>query len=100
MTNLDDFLDEQLNDEEFRNEWDALQPERAVAQALIDARRNTGFTQCQLSERTGISQSDISKLECGDANPSVRTLTRLAKGLGMCVSIEFTPLVNQLGKAS
>lgn len=67
----------------------ALQPERAVIQAMIDARRKTGLTQKQLSEKTGIAQADISKLERGNANPSIKTLQRLAAGMGMKVKIEF-----------
>ena len=61
-------------------------------QAMIDARKSSGLTQKQLSERTGIAQSDISKLESGNGNPSLRTLERLAKGMGMRVQIEFKPL--------
>jgi DNA-binding XRE family transcriptional regulator len=60
-----------------------------IAQAMIDARKESGLTQKQLSERTGIAQADISKLERGNANPSLRTLQRLAAGMGMNVKIEF-----------
>ena len=91
---MDDFeklLDDQLKGPEFRAEWDALQPERALVQAMIDARRRTGLTQKQLAERTGISQSDISKFETGGGNPSLRTLQRLAAGMGMVLHIEFRP---------
>ncbi len=91
MTNFQDFLAKQLEDPEFKAEWDALQPERAIIQAMIDARKNSGLTQKQLSERTGIAQADISKLENGNANPSLRTLQRLAAGMGMKVKIEFLP---------
>ena len=55
----------------FKAEWDALQPELTIAQAMIDARKESGLTQKQLSERTGIAQADISKLERGNANPSL-----------------------------
>ena len=61
----------------------------AVIQAMIDARRKTGLTQKQLSEKTGIAQADISKLERGNAKPSIKTLQRLAAGMGMKVKIEF-----------
>lgn len=88
---FDDFLQEQLQASEFRKEYEALQPERAVMQAMIDARRISGMTQKELSERTGIAQSDISKLEKGNANPSVRTLQRLAIGMGMILKVEFVP---------
>ncbi len=86
---FDDFLQEQLNDPEFRKEYEALQPEHAIIQAIIDARNRSGLTQKELSLRTGIAQSDISKLERGNSNPSIRTLQRLASGMGMTLRIEF-----------
>ncbi len=90
-TKFDDFLQEQLKDPEFRAEYEALQPEHAIIQAIIDARRNTGLSQRELAEKTGIAQGDISKLENGNGNPSIRTLQRLAKGMGMKLKIEFVP---------
>lgn len=92
MTDFKDFLTEQLKDPEIRAEYDALEPEFSLMQAMINARKSSGLTQKQLSQRTGIAQSDISKLESGNGNPSLRTLERLAKGMGMCVQIEFKPL--------
>ena len=88
-TTFDEFLAEQLKDPEFKKEYDALEPEFAIIQAMIDARKESGLTQKELSERTGIAQSDISKLERGNANPSLRTLQRLAEGMGMKLKIEF-----------
>ncbi len=88
---FDDFLREQLQDPEIRSEYESLQPERAVIQAIIDARRMSGLTQKELSERTGIAQGDISKLERGSANPSLRTLQRLAAGMGMNLQVSFVP---------
>ena len=89
---FDDFLQEQLKDPEFKKEYDALQPEHAIIQVIIDARQQSGLTQKELSERTGITQGDISKLENGNANPSIRTLQRLANGMGMTVKVEFLPI--------
>jgi len=93
MSEFREFLNEQLQDPEFRKEWDALEPEFAIVQALINARKNVGLTQKQLSERTGIAQSDISKLESGDGNPSIKTLKRLAAAMDMTLRIEFAPSV-------
>ena len=59
--------------------------------ALVDARRASGLTQKELAERTGIAQADISKVENGNANPSLRTLRRLAAGMGMELKLEFVP---------
>ena len=94
MTKFNDYLNEQLKDPSFKKEWDALEPEFSIMQAMIDARRTSGLTQKQLSERTGIAQADISKLESGNANPSLKTLQRLAAGIGMKVKVEFLPAGN------
>ena len=82
-----DFLAEQMRDPGYRAEWESLQPERTI----IDARAAAGLTQKELAEKSGIAQSDISKLENGNANPSLRTLQRLAAGMGMRLHLEFLP---------
>ena len=94
MSEWDKFLEKQLQNPEVRAEWDALEPEFAIVQAIIDARKKSGLTQKQLSERTGIAQADISRLENGNANPSLSTLKRLASAMDMTLRIEFTPSIN------
>ncbi len=91
MTSFDEYLNEQLKDPEFKEEWDALEPEFTIVQAILDARHKSGLTQKELSEKTGITQADISRLEKGNANPSLRTLRRLAAGMGMNLEIKFVP---------
>ena len=91
MTNFNDFLEEQKKDPEFKKEYDALEPEFSIIQAILNARKASGLTQKDLAEKTGIAQGDISKLENGSANPSLRTLQRLADGMGMKLKIEFVP---------
>lgn len=95
MTKFNDYLNEQMKDPAFKEEWDALEPEFTIMQAMIDARKASGLTQKQLSERTGIAQADISKLESGIANPSLKTLQRLAAGMGMKIRVEFLPVAHQ-----
>ncbi|MCD8239337.1 MAG: helix-turn-helix domain-containing protein [Clostridiales bacterium] len=92
MTDFKDFLNERLQNAEIKKEYDALEPEFAVIQAIIDARKETGLTQKELSERTGIAQGDISKLENGSANPSLRTLQRLAAGMNRQLKVAFVPI--------
>ena len=91
MSEWKEFLNEQLTDPEIRAEWGALEPEFAIVQAIIDARKSIGLTQKQLSKRTGIAQSDISKLEKGNGNPSLKTLKRLASAMDMILKLEFMP---------
>ena len=92
MRTLETALAERMKEPEFRFEYEALEPEFAIVQAMINARKKSGFTQRQLSDRTGIAQGDISKIEKGEANPSLKTLKRLASGMGMRLKLEFLPL--------
>jgi DNA-binding XRE family transcriptional regulator len=91
MRTLQSALAEKMKNPEFKAEYEALEPEFAIMQAMIEARKNAGLTQKQLSERAGIAQGDISKMESGNANPSLRTLQRLAGAMQMNLRIEFTP---------
>lgn len=91
MSKFNDFLRDKMKDNEFKKEYDLLEPEFAVIQAIINARKESKLTQKELALITGIAQSDISKLENGNANPSIRTLQRLAEGMGMKLHLEFLP---------
>ncbi|MBR1598930.1 MAG: hypothetical protein IJ661_08475 [Lachnospiraceae bacterium] len=48
MTTLNEFVEGQLKDPQFKEEYDALEPEFAVMQALIDACKESGMTQKEL----------------------------------------------------
>ena len=74
MTDLEALKNELMKNPEFQAEYEALAPEYEIIQAMIDARHASGLTQKELAERTGIAQGDISKLEKGNANPSLKTL--------------------------
>lgn len=90
----DDFdilKEEMMQDPEFKREYEALEPEFNIIQAMIDARKQNNLTQKELAQRTGINQADISKLETGNANPTLRLLKRLAEGMNMTLKLEFVP---------
>ena len=90
-TSFRDTLKEQLKDPDFKKEYDSLEAEYQLINAIINARKTTRITQKQLSEKTGIAQSDISKIENGNGNPSLKTIERLSRGMGMNVKVEFVP---------
>ncbi len=90
-TKFRDFLAEQLKDPNFRREYEALELERTIIQAFIDARESSRITKEQLSEKTGIQKSYITRIENGNTIPSLRTLKRLAEGMGMKLKLEFQP---------
>ncbi|MDD4566022.1 MAG: helix-turn-helix transcriptional regulator [Eubacteriales bacterium] len=95
--NFRETLQEQMQDPEFKMEWEDLEPEFQIIRALIEARKAKNLTQKQLAEITGIDQGDISKLENGNANPSLRTLQRLASGMDMTIKLEFVPHTSNRG---
>ena len=68
MSDLQELTEELMQDPEFRKEYEALQPEMDIKRAILDARIRAGMTQVELSERSGISQADISRLERGTRN--------------------------------
>jgi len=91
MSSYAEFKAKELLDPAVKAEYDALEPEFAIVRALMDAQEEQNFTQQELSERTGISQADLCKIENGTRNPSLDMIKRLAKGLGMRVKLEFIP---------
>ena len=91
MSDLQKLKDELMQDPEFAKEYENLQPDRDIMKALLDARNRAGLTQMQLSQKTGISQADISRLEKGSRNPSLALLKRLAEALDSTLRIEFIP---------
>ncbi len=78
-------------DPELRKEYEALENTYAIRQAILDARKRSGLTQKELSLASGIPQADISRMENGNGNPSLRTLAKLAEGMNMELKIVFAP---------
>ena len=91
MRTFRDSLNKRLKDEDFRREYEAIQPEMDIIRAIVEARQSKNITQKELATRTGINQADISKLENGNRNPSLNMLKKLAAGLDMSLKIEFVP---------
>lgn len=87
--NFRDTLNQRINDPKFKKEYDALEPEYQIIRAIVQARKEAGIAQKDLSDKTGITQGDISKLENGTSNPSLKTLQRIAEGLGKTLIIDF-----------
>lgn len=89
MSDFRKFKEEMLQDAEVRKEYEALQPEMDVIRALLNARIEQNLTQAQLAEKSGIRQSNISRIENGTCSPTIATLQQLAAGMGKRVHIEF-----------
>ena len=90
-TNFRDLLNERLQNEDFKKEYESLEPEYELVKAFLEARKNADMTQSELAKASGVAQSDISKLENGNSNPTVNMLWRLADSMNMHLKIEFVP---------
>lgn len=90
-SDLQELTAELMQDQEFREEYESLQPEMNIMRAMMDARIRAGMTQMELSQKSGISQADISRLENGSRNPSLALLKRLAAAMNTTLKIEFVP---------
>ncbi len=60
-----------------------------IIQQYKDCRKNQRITQTELSERTGISQPNITRFESGKYNPSLEMMVKIASALGMKLQIEL-----------
>ena len=89
MSDFKKHLNEQLKDDEFAEKWEQQRPERDYIKAIIAARVEQSLTQKDLAEKTGIRQSNISRIENGSCSPTVNTLQQLAAGMGKTLHIEF-----------
>jgi DNA-binding XRE family transcriptional regulator len=58
-----------------------------VGRQVAQKRLELGLTQEQLAERAAVSQADISRIECGYANPTLSTITALACALSLEVCL-------------
>ena len=84
-----EFKREMLKNEDVKLAYDELEPEYQLICEMIRCRKEQQMSQQDLADATGIDRADISKLENGNANPSLQTIKKIAKGLGKKVEIEF-----------
>ena len=88
MDDFDKYLKEQMKNPTFKKEWDKSEMEYQLMMVL-KARSEQKLTQSELAQRTGIRQSNISRIEKGQAMPSIATLCKIAHGLGKKLEIKF-----------
>ena len=89
MSDFRNFVNEQLQDSEFRKAYEAARPEYELTRSLIAARMAAGMTQKDLAEKSGIRQSNISRIENGSCVPTLTTLRAIARALGKTLTISI-----------
>ena len=89
MSDFRKHLERQMKDPDFAAEYEKQNAERECVRAIASARIEKNMTQAELSKRTVIRQSNISRIENGSCSPTVATLQQLASGMGKQLHIEF-----------
>ena len=85
-------LEAELGDPEFKQLYNSEMVKLKLGLQIIAMRERRHITQKQLAERTGTTQSVISRIERGNQNCSVETLLSIAKALGVQMDIQFRQL--------
>ena len=89
MSDLQKYKKRQMQGPEFKEEYERTRPEFEIMHALVDARISQNLTQKDLAEKSGIRQSNISRIENGTCSPTIATLEALANGMGKRLVVSF-----------
>jgi len=91
LPTVDDVLDQEMHDPEFRREWERTALARAVALGVIRYRSKEGLSQRKLAEILGWKPAQVGRLEQGERTPSMDTLLHLSRRLGLRFAISIGP---------
>ena len=97
MKTLSQYKNEQMKNPDFAAAYNEFQPEIEIIRAIVDARANANISQKELSERTGIAQAEISRIENGRNYPSFETLEKILESLDISYEdiFQFNHLVSK-----
>jgi len=87
--NIQNLKNKAFQNPEVQAEYDQLQPEFALIDALLTMRKQAGLTQDEIAHKMGTQKSNISRLEKGGSNPSWKTLQNYAHACGFEISMKF-----------
>ena len=88
-TNFDRFLEKELEDDEFREEFEKGFENLKIGYKINKARKERNMSQKELAEEIGTAQSNISRIERGDQNISSELLYKIAKALNKDLVVKF-----------
>ncbi|HET7018585.1 MAG TPA: helix-turn-helix transcriptional regulator [Streptosporangiaceae bacterium] len=91
LTPAEQIAAEELVDPEIRREHERTALGHAVAMRVIGYRVERGLSQTELARILDMHQSAIARLEAGEHEPTLGTLSRLARKLGVEFHIDITP---------
>ena len=78
-----------LKNEEVQNELKRNEAEYKIIEEIIMARKEKNLTQKGLAELIGTRQSNISRLESGNYNPSLDLLIKIARAMDKKLEVKI-----------
>lgn len=87
--NWDRYKEKALKNSQVFAEYKKLEPEYEIIKQIIQARIEQNMSQKELAQKVGTQQSNISRLESGEYNPSLQFLKKVANSLGKELHISF-----------
>lgn len=92
---LEEFQDQLLEDAEFQKTKHKMQTLLDLANRVLDLRLENGWTQAELARRAGTKQANISMVENGMGNPTIRFLEKVAQALDANLVVQLERKDNQ-----
>lgn len=86
---LSSLKEKALSNTEVQKEYEALTDEFEVISKLISMRERSGLTQKEVAVRMGTKTPNVSRLESGRGNPSLKTLMKYANACGFKLDLGF-----------
>lgn len=89
MSSLQSLREKAFSNPDLKAEYDALEPEFKIISTLLSMRESAGLTQQEVAQRMGTKESNVSRLEKGTGNPTIKTLMKYAKACGCELDFGF-----------
>jgi len=86
-----DYLQEIERDPEYRQAKTALQAHFALGDAVLRARAQRGWTQAELAQKVGTKQANISRIEAGQSNPTLKLIQKIIQILDLAINFAPAP---------
>ena len=92
---LDEFVDEQLKDPDFRGAYEDAAARSRLLRELVVARTRMALTQTDVAKCMGTTQSAVSEFEAATTDPQLSTLQRYARAVCGELRTYFVPACTQ-----
>jgi DNA-binding XRE family transcriptional regulator len=81
-------VNEKRKDKEFNEHYQEVQKEYELIRQVVEARKAQGLTQKSLANIVGVSQQEISRLECEKHIPNLSSFIKILEAVGLEIKLE------------